>query len=99
MVDNGYENQESVLYWKFTDINKWCHLKANIPVSCGGIYFVDRRIKCLQALAWWVTGLMLRGKIIDMNNLKTDILADAIEESRLDFEDTRHGKGDLSNPK
>ena len=43
--------------------------------------------------------MTLRGKIFDLNNFKTDILADAIEESRLDFEDTRYGKGELIKPK
>ena len=46
-----------------------------------------------------MTDLTLRGKIIDLNNFKTDILADAIEESWLDFEDTRDGKGELRKPK
>ena len=57
------------------------------------------KIKCFQALAWWVTDLTLQGKIIDLDYFKTDILADAIEESTLDFEDTRDGKGEMSNPK
>ena len=43
--------------------------------------------------------MTLWGKIIDLNNFKTDILAGAIEESRLDLEDTRYGKGDLRKPK
>ena len=46
-----------------------------------------------------MTDLTLRGKIIDLNNFKTDIIADAIEESRIDFEDTKDGKGGLSKPK
>ena len=46
-----------------------------------------------------MTYLTLQGKIINLNNFKTDILADTIEESRLDFEDTRYGKGELINPK
>ena len=51
-VDNGYDRQESVLYWKFTDIKEWCQLKANIPVSHGGVFNGDRKIKCPKALAW-----------------------------------------------
>ena len=46
-----------------------------------------------------MTYLTLQGKIIYLNNFKTDILADAIEESRLYFEDTRNGKGEMSKPK
>ena len=46
-----------------------------------------------------MTDFTQRGKIIDLNNFKTDIIADAIEEYQLDFEDKRHGKGELSKPK
>ena len=42
-----------------------------------------------------MTDLTLRGKIIYIKNCKTDIIADAIEESRIDFEDIRYGKGEL----
>ena len=47
LVYDGYDIQESVLYWKFTDINEWCQLKSNIPAICGGLSYGDRRIKCL----------------------------------------------------
>ena len=99
LVDNGYDIQESFLYWKLTYIKEWCQIKSNIPASRGGVSYGDRKVKCLQALAWWVTDLTLQGKIIDLNNFKTDIIADEIEESRIDFEDTRVGKGELSKPK
>ena len=99
LVDDGYDRQESVLYQKFTDIKEWCQLKSKIPASRGGVSYGDRNIDCLQALAWWATDLTLRSKIIDINNFKTDIFDDAIEDSRLDFEDTRYGKGGLINPK
>ena len=93
LVDNGYYSQESVIYWKFTDIKEWFHPKSKIPASCGGVSYGYRKIKCLRSMAWWVTDFTLRGKIIDLNNLKTDILDDSIQESWLDFEDKRDGKG------
>ena len=34
-----------------------------------------------------------------INKFKTDILSGSIEESRIDFEDIRYGKGELGNPK
>ena len=43
--------------------------------------------------------MTLRGKIIDLNNFKTDIIDDAIEETRINFEDTRDGKGELRKRK
>ena len=45
-----------------------------------------------------MTDLTLWGNI-NLNNFKTDILADSIEESQIDFEDTRDGKGGLIKPK
>ena len=98
-MGDGYDSQESVIYWKFTDITEWCKLKYNIHAIRSGVSYGDRRIKWLQALAWWLIDLTLRGNIIDLNNFKTDILSDSIEESRIDFKDTRDVKGELENPK
>ena len=99
LVEDGYDTQESVLYWKFKSIKEWCQLKCKIHVIRCGISFVDRKIKCLQALVWWVLDLTLRGKTVDLNYFNSDVLYDSIEESRLGFEDNRDGKGGLSNPK
>ena len=46
-----------------------------------------------------VTDLTLWGKIIDLNNFKTDIIDDAIEEFRLTFEKTSYVIGGLINIK
>ena len=99
LADNGYGSQELVLYWIFTNIKEWRQLKYKTPESHSGVSYVDRKIKWLQALAWWVTDLTVQDKIIDLNNFKTDIFAYAIEDSRVHFEDTGYGKGELSNPK
>ena len=64
LVDDGYEIQESVIYWKFTDIKYWCQLKAKIPASRGRVSYGDRKIKCLQSLAWWVADLTLWVKLL-----------------------------------
>ena len=48
LVDGGYDSQDSVLYWKSTDIKEWCQLKASIPESRGGVSYEDRNVKCLQ---------------------------------------------------
>ena len=66
---------------------------------CGGVYYGDRKINCLQALARWVTYLTLRRKIINLNNFKISIISGVIEELWLGFEDKKDGKGELSNPK
>ena len=84
---------------EFTDIKEWRQLKAKISARRGGLSYGDRKIRFLQALAWWVTYLTLRGKSIDINNFKTDIISDDIEESWLNFEYTRDVKGELSKTK
>ena len=39
LLVNGYDSQESVLYWDFSDIKEWCQIKSNIPVIRGGISY------------------------------------------------------------
>ena len=68
-------------------------------MSRGGVSFVDRKIKCLQALDWWVADLTLQCKYIHFNNFKSYVLSDAIEDSWIKSEDNRYGNGDLSKPK
>ena len=51
LVEDGYDSQESVLCWTFTDIKEWCQLKAKFPEICGWVSYGDRKINCLQALA------------------------------------------------
>ena len=63
--------------------DRWCQLKSNIPASRSGIYFGDMKINCLQALAWCVTYLTLRGKNVDLHHFKSYVLFDAIEESKM----------------
>ena len=63
------------------------------------MYYGDRKINFRQKLTWWVKYFTLRGKIVDINNFKTDILDDSIEESHIYFEYTMDGKGGLRNPR
>ena len=79
LVDDGYDIQEVVICCKFTYIKEWFQLKSKITLSRGGVSYIDRNIKCLQALAWWVKDLKIRGKLIYLKHFKTDIRADAIE--------------------
>ena len=43
--------------------------------------------------------MTLQVKHISLNNFESDVMTDVIDESRLDFGNTRDGKVDLSNPK
>ena len=43
----------------------------------------------------WVTDLTLQDKNTNLNNFKSDIMFESIEEYQLKLEDTRDGKGEL----
>ena len=49
LVDDGYDIQESVLYWKISYIKEWYQIKTRIPESRGGISYGDRKINFAQA--------------------------------------------------
>ena len=70
LVNNGYDNQESVFNRKFKNIKEWCQLKAKTPAIRGGISSVDRKINCLQELSLWLMDLALQGGIININSFK-----------------------------
>ena len=61
-------------------------MRYKIHVIYGGISFRDRKIKCLQALAWWLMNLTLLSKNNDLNRFKSDVLFDKVEDSQLKFE-------------
>ena len=45
LVDDEYDSQELVFYWKFTGIKDWRQLKAKILANRGGVSYGDRKIK------------------------------------------------------
>ena len=64
-------------------------MKVKSRIIRGCLYVRDRNIKCLQALAWWVTDLILQRKYIESNNFNGD---SAIDESKLNYKDNRDTK-------
>ena len=57
-------------------------------MSCGGLSLEDSKINFLRALVWWVIGLTMCGKPIELNRFQRDILSGSIDYSRLDYKDT-----------
>ena len=39
LSEDGYDTQDTVMYWKFIEIRYWCQLKSKIPVIRGGTHF------------------------------------------------------------
>ena len=90
LTQDGYDTADAVYNWKYKDIRVWCEHKSKLTQQQGGSSYGDRKIKCLQALAWWVTDKELRG--IDYNILREFTnaeLQDAIEEARLEYDESK----------
>ena len=83
-MEDIYDTNNIVLYWKSSDIRYWCQSKENVPVIIDGLSFADRKIKCLQSLYFWGAYLKLQGKHIELNRFSSDTLYDAIDYYRLD---------------
>ena len=50
------------------------------------------KIKCFQALVWWLKILKLRGKYIEINHFNRDIQSDSIKNSQIEYEYTIYGQ-------
>ena len=90
LINDGYNTADALYNWKFNDIREWCELKSKISAARGGASYGDRKIKCLQAMAWWITDRELRGIpfniVLDFSIVE---LQDAIEEARLEYEESK----------
>ena len=59
LILEGYNNTESVIHWKFEDVRKWNIDKAKLTATRCVCSYVDRRIKCLQCLVYWIMYLRM----------------------------------------
>lgn len=89
LQEDGYDTIDCLIHWKFSDIRDWCELKTKLPATRGGVTYGDRKIKVLQALAWWATDRHLRGKPINLNELDRNQLEICIEEAQLEHDDSK----------
>ena len=90
LVEDGYDTARSIVHWDFKSIRSWCKTKSKIPVNRGGCTYGDRKIKCIQTLAYWCTNAHLQGDSLDIiNQFDDDVLDKAIIESELDYNDSK----------
>ena len=52
LSDDGYDTIFTIIHWKYDDIREWCTIKSKFTTTSGGDSYGDRRIKCIQVLAW-----------------------------------------------
>ena len=90
LINDGYDTARSLVHWNYKSIRSWCEGKSKLAVNRGGCTYGDRKIKCIQALAYWCTNAHLRGEPLDIANVfDDDALDEAIIESELDYDDSK----------
>ena len=90
LVNDGYDTARSLVHWNYKSIRSWCEGKSKLALNRGGCTYGDRKIKCVQALAYWCTNAHLQGKPLDIaNDFDDDALDEAIIESELDYDDSK----------
>ena len=85
LINDGYSTARTLVHWPYDDIKSWCNNKGKLALNRGGATYGDRKMKNLQALAWWCTDCHLRGLDLDIaDGFDIDVMHDAVEESKLD---------------
>ena len=64
--EEGYSSLSHLYNWKHKDIRSLLENLSNRPANRGGRRFGDRKIKELQALAWFLTDRQSRGLAVDL---------------------------------
>ena len=64
--EEGYGTIHELRNWKHKEINTLLTNLSNRPINRGGQRYGDRRIKQLQALAWFVNNSYARGLPVDL---------------------------------
>lgn len=98
LIGDGYDTARSLVHWKFNEIRDWCDSMGKLSTQRGGVNYGDRRIRNLQALAWWCTDRYLHGLDMDIvAHFDADALEESTEESKLDYEKSKKDS-DLDKP-
>ena len=64
LSDDGYDTIFTIILMKYDKIREWCITKSKLTTTIAGASYGDKKTNCLEAFAWWVTDLILRGKQI-----------------------------------
>ena len=90
IIADGYDTARSIVHWNYKSIRNWCEGKAKLPINRGGCTYGDRKIKCIQALAYWCTEAHLKGETLDIGaGYDDDAQDEAIIDSELDYNESQ----------
>ena len=85
LSDDWYDTISTIIHWKYYNIREWFTTKSKLKTTRGGASCGYLKIECLRALPWWVTDLALRGKQIILAEFDVTMMADFIDEAKLDY--------------
>ena len=71
--DQGYMTLSDFVGWEYKDVRSLLENLSNRPTTRGGQQYGDRRIKQLQALAWFVTDRHSRGLTYDLELYQSEM--------------------------
>jgi len=91
--EEGYSSLSHLLNWKHKDIRSLLENLSNRPNTRGGQRFGDRKIKELQALAWFLTDRYRRGLSLDLD-LYCQEAGEYISLAEIDSEITKDDTAD-----
>ena len=87
LSDDRYDTISTIIHWKYDEIREWSTTKSKLKTTRGRASYGCRKVKGLQALAWWSTNLTLRGKNIILADFDGTITEECIYEAKLNYED------------
>ena len=90
LSDDRDDTISTTIHWKYDKIREWCTTKFKLKTKRARASYGYQKIKCLQALAWQSTNLTLRGKHIVLADFDATIMADCIDEAKLDHKDGKN---------
>ena len=97
LSDDGYDTISTIMHWKYDDIRDWCTTKSKLTTTRGGDSYGYQQIKCVQVLECWATNLTLRGKHIFLADFDANMMADSMDEAKLEYEDGKK-EPDIEKP-
>ena len=87
LSNDGYDTISHIIHWKYNMVREWFTTKSKLSTTIVGAPYWDIKIKFIKSLELWATDLTLRGEYIDLPNLNAIMMADFIDEEKLDYED------------
>jgi len=92
LIGDGYDTARSLVHWDHKAIRTWCEGKAKLAINRGGCTWGDRKIKCLQALAYWCTEQHLKGEPLDAILYDDYMQDESIVDSEVNYNESKKDK-------